>query len=132
MLISTVKLTNHAHKRIVKRFGINGRSATKRFAETVVTKGRILPSVASNIIYEHNGHTYIFVETKDTETNNPILLMITACNDDKSSEWKMFHHGKVHKIATTKQSHIHRDSPLRKTAVNEKYKNNFYDLHECV
>jgi hypothetical protein len=102
-----VRLTNHAQKRLAKRFGIRGEDAAQRAAEDIVRNGTIIPSQSECITIIRRGHSFVFVNTVDSN-DIPILLMITACNDDKSSEWKTFHHGKVQKVKTIKQSYVHR------------------------
>jgi hypothetical protein len=98
-----VRLTNHAKKRLAKRFGIRGEDAVQHAADDIVRNGMIIPSRSECITIIRRGHSFVFAKTVDGN-DIPILLMITACNDDKSSEWKAFHHGKVRKAKTVKQS----------------------------
>ncbi|MDD5051566.1 MAG: hypothetical protein PHO27_02400 [Sulfuricurvum sp.] len=98
-----VRLTHHAQKRLAKRFGIRGEDAAQRAAEDIVRNGTLVPTRSECITILRRGHSFVFAKTVDYN-DTPILLMITACNDDKSSEWKTFHHGKVQKAKTVKQS----------------------------
>jgi hypothetical protein len=102
-----VKLTYHAQKRLSKRFGIRGGDAALRAAEDIVRNGKVIPTQSQCVTILRHGHSYVFAKTLDFN-GEPILLMITACNDDKSSEWKVFHHGKVQKARSIKKAKVHR------------------------
>lgn len=103
-----VKLTHHAQKRLSKRLGIKTKEATLRFAQDVVKNGRIIPTLQSPYItIVRHGSGFIFAKSVDYSGEN-ILLMITACNDDKSSEWEWFHHGEVRKGRAVKKSKVYR------------------------
>ncbi|MFZ3054222.1 MAG: hypothetical protein WA099_12560 [Sulfuricurvum sp.] len=91
-----VKLTHHAQKRLSKRLGIKTKEAALRFAQDVVKKGKIISGQSPSIIIVRHGHSFVFAKSMDYGGES-ILLMITACNDDKSSEWEWFHHGEVRK-----------------------------------
>jgi hypothetical protein len=103
-----VKLTHHAQKRLSKRLGVKSKEAAQRFAQDVVTNGRIVPSIQSpTITIMRHGHSFVFTKSVDY-SGNSILLMITACNDEKSSEWEWFHHGEVRKASAIKKSKMNR------------------------
>lgn len=107
MQIFPVKLTSHAQKRLSKRFGIKSKEAAQRFAEDIVKNGTAIPMRSKLITIVRRGHSFVFTQAVDAN-GIAILLMITACNDDKSSEWKCFHHGKMRKAKAIKQSKIQR------------------------
>jgi len=96
-------LTNHALKRLKKRFGIKSKPTAVRYAESIVRGGKSFELENGCVRYLYLGHSYVFTNTTNSE-DEPVLLMLTACNDDKSSEWKVFLHGKMHKAKTIKQS----------------------------
>lgn len=126
-----VKVTNHALKRLSKRLGIKGLSSAIRYAEEIVLCGKVMPSVSDSIIMNHHGHSFVFMMTADCFTSEKIMLMITACNDDKSSEWKCHYHGEIRKKSRVKQSKIHRNSPIVKP--KDKPKNHcWYDEDLCA
>ncbi|MDD5387310.1 MAG: hypothetical protein PHQ22_08965 [Sulfuricurvum sp.] len=103
-----LKLTHHAQKRLSKRLGIKTKEAALRFAQDVVKNGRIVPSIqCPTITIMRHGHSFVFVKGVDY-SGNSILLMITACNDEKSSEWEWFHHGEVRKVSAIKKSKMNR------------------------
>ena len=103
-----VKLTHHAQKRLSKRLGIKTKEAAQRFAQDVVRNGRIASSIQSpTITIIRHGHSFVFTKSVDY-SGKSILLMITACNDEKSSEWEWFHHGKVRKASAIKKSKMNR------------------------
>jgi len=97
-----VKLTHHAQKRLSKRLGIKTKEAALRFAQDVVKNGKIVSGELSSIIIVRHGHSFVFAKSMDY-SGESILLMITACNDDKSSEWEWFHHGEVRKAKAIKK-----------------------------
>lgn len=102
-----VKLTHHAQKRLSKRLGIKTKEAACRFAQDVVTNGKIVSGQSSSIIIVRHGHSFVFVRSVDC-SGESILLMITACNDAKSSEWEWFHHGEVRKRKAVKKSKVYK------------------------
>ena len=108
MQILPVKLTSHAQKRLSKRFGIKSKEATQRFAEDIVKNGTVIPMRSELITIVRRGHSFVFAKVEDSITHQPAMLMITACNDDKSSEWEHFYHGKMRKAKAIKQSKIQR------------------------
>lgn len=99
----SVKTTNHCIDRLVKRFGI-GKKASQRYAEKIVKEGDIVKSESENIKIVYKGNTYFYAEVIDYETNRPALLMITACNECKASEWNVYVKGKKRTTNTTKGS----------------------------
>ena len=102
-----VKLTNHAQKRLSKRLGIKTKEAALRFAQDVVKNGKIVSGMPSPYItIVRHGASFVFAKSSDCRGES-ILLMITACNDDKSSEWKCFHHGEVRKRIAVKKSKVY-------------------------
>ena len=103
-----VTLTHHAQKRLSKRLGIKTKEAALRFAQDVVNNGRIASSIKSpSITIMRHGHSFVFAKSVDY-SGNSILLMITACNDEKSSEWEWFHHGVIRKASAIKKSKMNR------------------------
>lgn len=103
-----VKLTNHAQKRLSKRLGIKTKEAALRFAQDVVKNGKIVAGIQSQYItIVRHGASFVFAKSADSSGEN-ILLMITACNDAKSSEWEWFHHGEVRKGKAVKKSKVNR------------------------
>ncbi|MDD5387438.1 MAG: hypothetical protein PHQ22_09625 [Sulfuricurvum sp.] len=103
-----VKLTHHAQKRLSKRFGIKTKKAALRFAKDVVKNGEIIAGTQSlYITIVRHGSGFIFAKSLD-QYGESILLMITACNDAKSSEWKCFYHGEVRKRRAIKKSKVYR------------------------
>jgi hypothetical protein len=121
-----VKLSKHALARLKKRFKLN-KEAAQRFAENVLKNGTIICDHmskskidASNndragcITIVHNGHTHIFAPSKDNKSGEDVILLVTSCNDDKSSEWTHFHHGERRQYAATKRSKINRGTPANK------------------
>ncbi len=102
-----VKLTHHAQKRLSKRLGIKTKKATLRFAKDVVKNGKIIAGTQSPYItIVRHGSGFIFAKSTDHCGEN-ILLMITACNDAKSSEWKCFYLGEVRKRKAVKKSKVY-------------------------
>lgn len=128
-----VKLTNHSIMRIRKRFGLS-QCAVLRLAEDVVLKGKVLYSSPESIKIEHNSHTYIFIRSLDRLDGQEVLLLITACNDDKSSEWTEYYHGEKRHFTATKRSKIHRGAAVSKEPSAPKYKHQHYNnyLKECA
>lgn len=105
--IVQVKLTHHAQKRLSKRLGIKTKKAALRFAKDVVKNGEIISGTQSPYItIVRHGSGFIFAKSLDCNGEN-ILLMITACNDDKSSEWKCFYLGEVRKRKAIKKSKVY-------------------------
>jgi hypothetical protein len=96
-----VKTTSHCINRLVKRFGL-GKKASQRYAEKIVKEGDIVKSESENIKIVYKGNTYIYAEVIDYEAKHPILLMITACNECKASEWNVYVKGKKRTANTTK------------------------------
>ncbi len=102
-----VKLTNHAQKRLSKRLGIKTKEAALRFAKDVVKNGKIVSDTQSPCItIIRHGASFVFAKSVDYGGES-IFLMITACNDAKSSEWKCFHHGEVRKRIAIKKSKVY-------------------------
>ena len=101
-----VKLTHHAQKRLSKRLGIKTKEAASRFVQDVVKNGKIVSGESSSIIIVRHGHSFVFAKSLDCNSES-ILLMITACNDAKSSEWEWFHHGEVRKGKAVKKSKVY-------------------------
>lgn len=102
-----IKLTNHAQKRLSKRLGIKTKEAALRFAQDVVKNGKIVSGIPSPCItIVRHGASFVFAKSSYCNGER-ILLMITACNDDKSSEWKCFHHGEVRKRRAIKKSKVY-------------------------
>ena len=101
-----VKLTHHAQKRLSKRLGIKTKEAALRFAQDVVKNGKIVSGQLSSIIIVRHGHSFVFAKSMDY-SGESILLMITACNDDKSSEWKCFYQGEIRKRNAIKKSKVY-------------------------
>lgn len=102
-----VKLTHHSQKRLSKRLGIKTKEAALRFTQDVVKNGKIVSGQSSSIIITRHGASFVFAKVVDYSGEN-ILLMITACNDTKSSEWEWFHHGEVRKGKAVKKSKVYR------------------------
>lgn len=100
-----VKLTHHAQKRLSKRLGIKSKEAAQRFAQDVVKNGKIVSGQLPSIIIVRHRHSFIFAKSVDYRGAN-IMLMITACNDEKSSEWEWFQHGEVRKGRAIKKSKV--------------------------
>lgn len=124
-----IVLTHHAKKRIMERFGLN-KSATQRFVEKIAD-GKILTSTKEHIIITKHGNTFIFKEDTDSMTKEPILLLISACNDEKTPEWKVHSRGKIIKKQTVKQSKKNTGAPIckekrRGNRVNNEFYNELY------
>lgn len=125
-----VLLSNHSAERLKKRFGLK-RSAALRLCCDVVNKGTIISHLSdARIRYELNGHTYIFAKIIDDVTCKDALIMVTACNEDKSSEWTHYVHGKECRFTATKRSKIQRGSPVTKKRVEPKYKHPLKSYYE--
>lgn len=103
----TIVLTHHALKRLKKRFGIKSKPTAIRYAESIVRGGKSFELENGCIRYLYLGHSYIFTHTTNHE-NEPVLLMLTACNDEKSSEWSDYYQGDRKKHSTPKRSHLQR------------------------
>jgi hypothetical protein len=103
----TIVLTNHALKRLKKRFGIKSKPTAERYAETIVRSGKSFELENGCVRYLYLGHSYIFTHTTNSE-DEPVLLMLTACNDEKSSEWSDYCQGERKKHSTPKRSHFQR------------------------
>lgn len=102
-----IKLTNHAQKRLSKRLGIRTKEAAQRFVQDVVKNGKIVSGIPSPCItIVRHGASFVFAKSLDC-SGESLLLMITACNDDKSSEWQCFHHGEVRKRSAVKKSKVY-------------------------
>jgi len=102
-----VKLTHHAQKRLSKRLGIKTKKAALRFAKDVVKNGEIIEGIRSPYItIVRHGSGFIFAKSTDP-SGESIFLMITACNDDKSSEWKCFYQGEIRKRRAIKKSKVY-------------------------
>lgn len=125
-----VKLTDHSIMRIRKRFGLS-QCAVLRLAEDVALKGKVLYSSPKSIKIEHNSYTYIFIRTLDRLDGKEVLLLITACNDDKSSEWIHYHHGERRTYTATKQSKINRGAAVNKGR-GSKHHNLYYSENDCA
>lgn len=102
-----LKLTNHAFGRISKRFGLKSKDAAEKLANKIILEGKRVPMTNGLITFVHNGHSFVFSETKN-QFGQTILLMITACNDDKSSEWTSYSKGRVIKKSSQKLSKLQR------------------------
>jgi hypothetical protein len=102
-----IVLTHHALKRLKKRFGIKSKPTALRYAETIVRGGKFFELENGSVRYLYMGHSYIFTHTTNT-VDEPVLLMLTACNDDKCSEWDVYAHGKKMKRSVPKQSTLQR------------------------
>lgn len=100
-------LTQHAKKRLKKRFGIKSSTAALRLAHSIVMQGKAFELENGYVRYLYLGHSYIFTHSVNV-VDKPVLLMITACNDHKSSEWSIYCHGERQKRATPKRSHLQR------------------------
>lgn len=100
-------LTHHALKRLKKRFGIKSKPTAVRYAESIVRGGKSFDLENGCVRYLYLGHSYIFTNTTNTE-GEPVLLMLTACNDDKSSEYSVYYQGERKKHSTLKRSHLQR------------------------
>ncbi len=103
----TIVLTNHALKRLKKRFGIKSKTTAERYAESIVHSGKSFELENGCVRYLYLGHSYIFTNTTNSE-DEPVLLMLTACNDDKSSEYSIYYQGERKKHSTPKRSHLQR------------------------
>lgn len=103
----TIILTHHALKRLKKRFGIKSKPTAERYAESIVNGGKSYELVNGCVRYLYLGHSYIFTHTINSD-NKPVLLMLTACNDDKCSEYSIYRHGERKKLSTPKRSHLQR------------------------
>lgn len=103
----TIVLTHHALKRLKKRFGIKSKPTAERYAESIVRGGKAFELENGCIRYLYLGHSYIFTNTTNTD-DEPVLLMLTACNDEKSSEWSDYYQGERKKHFTPKRSHFQR------------------------
>ena len=103
----TIVLTHHALKRLKKRFGIKSKSTAEHYAETIVRGGKSFELENGCIRYLYLGHSYIFTHTTNSE-DEPVLLMLTACNDEKSSEWSDYYQGERKKHSTPKRSRFQR------------------------
>jgi len=88
--------------------GIKTKEAALRFAQDVVTNGKIVSGQSFSIIIVRHGHSFVFVRSVVDYSGENILLMITACNDSKSSEWEWFHHGEVRKGRAVKKAKVNR------------------------
>jgi hypothetical protein len=106
MQLLQVKVTHHAQKRLSKRLGIKTKEAAQRYAQDVVKNGKIISGQSPSIIIMRHGHSFVFAKSVDYGGES-ILLMITACNDGKSSEWEWFHHGEVRKGKAVKKSKVY-------------------------
>ncbi len=102
-----VILTHHAIKRLKKRFGIKSKSTAIRYAESIVNGGKSFVLENGCVRYLYLGHSYIFTQTTNRK-NEAVLLMLTACNDDKSSEWSEYYQGEKIKRSSQKRSMLHR------------------------
>lgn len=108
-----VRMTKHTVKRLRERFGLD-KNAALRFSNNVVKKGHIVYSIDKNIKISKDGHSYIFVKSFDSKSNEDVLLMITALNEDKSREWNQYYHGEKRKASTIKASKINKNHPIAK------------------
>lgn len=102
-----IVLTNHALKRLKKRFGIKSKPTAERYAETIVRGGTSFELDNGCVRYLYLGHSYIFTHTTNSD-DEPVLLMLTACNDEKSSEYSVYRQGERKKHSTPKRSHLQR------------------------
>lgn len=102
-----IVLTHHALKRLKKRFGIKSKPTAERYAESIVRGGKSYELENGCVRYLYLGHSYIFTHTINSD-NEPVLLMLTACNDDKSSEYSTYRQGERKKLSTPKRSHLQR------------------------
>ncbi|MDD5386448.1 MAG: hypothetical protein PHQ22_04545 [Sulfuricurvum sp.] len=100
-------LTNHALKRLKKRFGIKSKPTAVRYAESIVRGGKSFELEKGCVRYLYLGHSYIFTNTTNTD-DEQVLLMLTACNDDKSSEYSVYYQGERKKHSTLKRSRFQR------------------------
>ena len=75
--------------------------------------GKIVLGQSSSIIIVRHGHSFVFVRSVVDSSGESILLMITACNDEKSSEWEWFHHGEVRKGKAVKKSKVYQGMLMR-------------------
>jgi hypothetical protein len=103
----TIVLTHHALKRLKKRFGIKSKPTAERYAESIVRGGKSFELENGCVRYLYLGHSYIFTHTTNSE-DEPVLLMLTACNDEKSSEYLIYYQGERKKHSTPKRSHLQR------------------------
>lgn len=102
-----IVLTHHALKRLKKRFGIKSKPTAVRYAESIVRGGKSFELDNGCVRYLYLGHSYIFTNTTNTD-DEPVSLMLTACNDHKSSEWSDYYQGERKKHSTPKRSHFQR------------------------
>jgi len=102
-----IVLTHHALKRLKKRFGIKSKPTAVRYAETIVRGGKSFVLENGCVRYLYLGHSYIFTHTTNSD-DEPVLLMLTACNDDKSSEWDVYAQGEKIKRSVPKKSALQR------------------------
>lgn len=102
-----IVLTNHALKRLKKRFGIKSKPTAVRYAETIVRGGKSFELENGCVRYLYLGHSYIFTNTTNTDDES-VLLMLTACNDHKSSEYSVYYQGERKKHSIPKRSHFQR------------------------
>ena len=102
-----IVLTHHALKRLKKRFGIKSKSTAVRYAETIVRGGKCIALENGCVRYLYLGHSYIFTNTTNS-ADELVLLMLTACNDHKSSEWSDYYQGERKKHSILKRSHFQR------------------------
>jgi len=123
-----VKLTKHSYDRLKERFKLD-REAALRLAKHIVAEGKIIYNLPTGIKIELNGHANIFVIVKDHYTRQETMLMITACNDDKSSEWVCYHHGERRNYTATKRSKINRGSAVNKCRDSKRH-NHYIDESE--
>jgi hypothetical protein len=77
-------IDHFALKRLKKRFGIKSKSTAERYAESIVRGGKSFELENGCVCYLYIGHRYIFTHTTNSEDES-VLLMLTACNDEKSS-----------------------------------------------
>ncbi|MFA6396910.1 MAG: hypothetical protein WCW84_13180 [Sulfurimonas sp.] len=104
-----ILVSTHASRRLKERFGIKKGSAL-RFAKDIATNGTIISNFSNDncIHIEKNGNTYIFSKTIDGATGKDALILVTACNEDKSSEWVVIVRGENRKFTSTKHSKVNR------------------------
>lgn len=102
-----IVLTHHALKRLKKCSGIKSKPTAERYAESIVNGGKSYELENGCVRYLYLGHSYIFTCTANFE-DEPVLLMLTACNDDKCSEYSTYRHGERKKLSAPKRSHLQR------------------------
>ncbi|MGD9968882.1 MAG: hypothetical protein AB7S65_00360 [Sulfuricurvum sp.] len=100
-----IVFTYHALKRLKKRFGIKSKPTAERYAESIVRSGKSYELENGCVRYLYLGHSYIFTSTSNHEDES-VLLMLTACNDDKSTEYSTYHHGERKKLSAPKRSQL--------------------------